>query len=191
MFTLPQLTAKGRAVDTLSHGEGYSSTEDSAISSDHHLSRHPSTDSLDRFTMADQSKTSGIYPPHSPFPMIIDTSQSSTKPLLPNLTRFTAFASMNTANNKRNSRLNSWVQWGWKAFNSRMVSSLKERIFLLFFLFFSNLFFFSWRMKKNLFIKALLFILISCLILQRIPVDLFRLKSTRISASSVAGHPSD
>lgn len=61
MFTLPQLTAKGRAVDTLSHGEGYSSTEDSAISSDHHLSRHPSTDSLDRFTMADQSKTSGIY----------------------------------------------------------------------------------------------------------------------------------
>lgn len=47
-----QLTAKGRALDT--HGEDYSSTEDSAISSDH-LSRHPSTDSLNRFSMANQS----------------------------------------------------------------------------------------------------------------------------------------
>lgn len=48
-----QLTAKGRVGH--SRGEDCSSTEDSAISSDH-LSRHPSTDSLNRFTsMANQS----------------------------------------------------------------------------------------------------------------------------------------
>ncbi|XP_057375054.1 tyrosine-protein phosphatase non-receptor type 13-like [Daphnia carinata] len=51
-------TVKGRAADSHSHGGGYSSTEDSAISSEH-LSRHPSTDSLDRLTMANQSASTG------------------------------------------------------------------------------------------------------------------------------------
>ncbi|XP_046642989.1 tyrosine-protein phosphatase non-receptor type 13-like isoform X1 [Daphnia pulicaria] len=56
-----KLTAKGRVGH--SRGEDCSSTEDSAISSDH-LSRHPSTDSLNRFTsMANQSDTTGHSTP--------------------------------------------------------------------------------------------------------------------------------